>query len=108
MKRIRRPFIVTALILAAALYAATGGTSAQNTSETYAIRNARIVTVTGPVIENGTVVISGGKITAVGANVSVPSGAKTIDGTNLSVYPGHDRFRHGAGLDRDQLGIGHS
>lgn len=88
MRRIRRPIIITALVCAAALYAATAGTSAQNASETYAIRNARIVTVTGPVIENGTVVISGGKITAVGANVSVPSGAKTIDGTNLSVYPG--------------------
>jgi imidazolonepropionase-like amidohydrolase len=88
MKRIRRPIIVTALICAAALYAATGGTSAQNTSETYAIRNARIVTVTGPVIENGTVVISGGRIAAVGANVSVPSGAKIIDAAGLSVYPG--------------------
>lgn len=60
---------------------------AQN-AETYAIRNARIVTVTGPVIENGTVVISGGKITAVGAGVSVPTGAKVIDAKGLSVYPG--------------------
>lgn len=88
MKRIKRSFIAAALVLAAALYSATGGTSAQNTAETYAIRNARIVTVTGPVIENGTIVISGGRITAVGSNVSVPPGAKTIDGTNLSVYPG--------------------
>jgi imidazolonepropionase-like amidohydrolase len=57
-------------------------------SETYVIRNARIVTVTGPVIERGTVVISNGKIAAVGANVSAPSGAKVIDGSGLSVYPG--------------------
>src|ERR1051326_6373690 len=55
---------------------------------TFAIRNARIVTVTGPDIENGTVVIRDGKIEAVGANVSVPSGAQTIDGRGLSVYPG--------------------
>jgi imidazolonepropionase-like amidohydrolase len=40
------------------------------------------------VIENGTVVISNGKILAVGANVSVPSGAERIDGAGLSVYPG--------------------
>jgi imidazolonepropionase-like amidohydrolase len=58
------------------------------TSESYAIRNARIVTVSGPVIENGTVVIAGGKIAAVGADVSVPSGARVIDGKGLSVYPG--------------------
>lgn len=55
---------------------------------TIAIRNARIVTVTGPDIENGTVVIRDGKIEAVGTNVSVPAGAQTIDGRGLSVYPG--------------------
>ena len=55
---------------------------------TVAIRNARIVTVSGPDIENGTVVIRDGKIEAVGANVSVPAGAQTIDGRGLSVYPG--------------------
>ena len=55
---------------------------------TIAIRNARIVTVSGPDIENGTVVIRDGKILAVGANVSVPAGAQTIDGSGLSIYPG--------------------
>lgn len=55
---------------------------------TVAIRNARIVTVSGPDIENGTVVIRDGKIEAVGTNVSVPAGAQTIDGRGLSVYPG--------------------
>ncbi len=54
----------------------------------FAIRNARIVTVSGPDIENGTVVIRDGKIDAVGANISVPAGAQTIDGSGLSVYPG--------------------
>ena len=53
-----------------------------------AIRNARIVTVSGPDIENGTIVIRDGKIEAVGANVTVPTGAQTIDGNGLSVYPG--------------------
>lgn len=55
---------------------------------TFAIRNARIVTVSGPDIENGTVVIRDGKIEAVGTSVSVPAGAQTIDGSGLSVYPG--------------------
>jgi imidazolonepropionase-like amidohydrolase len=55
---------------------------------TIAIRNARIVTVSGADIENGTVVIRDGKIEAVGTNVSVPAGAQTIDGRGLSVYPG--------------------
>ncbi len=55
---------------------------------TFAIVGARIVTVSGAVIENGTVVIQNGKITAVGAGAPVPSGAERIDGKGLSVYPG--------------------
>ncbi|MGH9906815.1 MAG: hypothetical protein ACRD8U_14685, partial [Pyrinomonadaceae bacterium] len=54
----------------------------------YAIRNARIVTVSGPDIDNGTVVISDGKILAVGVSVDVPSGAQVIEGRGLSIYPG--------------------
>lgn len=55
---------------------------------TFAITNARIVTVSGAVIENGTVVIQNGKITAVGASVTAPSGSERIDAKGLSVYPG--------------------
>jgi imidazolonepropionase-like amidohydrolase len=55
---------------------------------TYAIRNARIVTLAGPDIENGTVVIRDGKIDAVGTNVNVPAGAQTIEARGLTVYPG--------------------
>ncbi len=55
---------------------------------TYVIRNARIVTLAGPDIENGAVVIRDGKIDDVGASVSVPSGAQSIDARGLTVYPG--------------------
>ena len=55
---------------------------------TYAIRNARIVTVSGAEIPRGTVVIAAGKIQAVGADVAVPAGAQAIDATGLTVYPG--------------------
>jgi imidazolonepropionase-like amidohydrolase len=55
----------------------------------YAIRNARIVPVSGPEIPRGTVVIGAdGRIQAVGADVAVPPGAQTIDASGLSVYPG--------------------
>ena len=43
---------------------------------TWAITNARIVTVSGPVIPKGTIVIKGNRIEAVGANVAVPSGVE--------------------------------
>src|SRR6185436_8118532 len=52
------------------------------------ITNARIVTVSGPVIERGTVVIRNGLIAAAGANVNAPPDARVIDGNGLTVYPG--------------------
>ena len=54
-----------------------------------AIINARIITMKGDeVIENGTLVIENNKIIAVGANVSVPSDAKVIDGKGKTIMPG--------------------
>jgi imidazolonepropionase-like amidohydrolase len=55
---------------------------------TFALTNATIQTVTKGVIENGTVIISNGKITAVGTNVTVPSGAQQIDCRGHWIYPG--------------------
>jgi hypothetical protein len=54
----------------------------------FAIEHARIVPVSGPAIEDGTVVIANGLIQAVGTNVSVPPAAEIIDGHGLTVYPG--------------------
>jgi imidazolonepropionase-like amidohydrolase len=54
----------------------------------YALTNARIVTVSGPTIERGTVVVRDGLIAAVGASVAAPPDARVIDGTGLTVYPG--------------------
>ena len=54
----------------------------------YAIQGARIVTVSGQTIDNGTVLVEGGIITAVGRNVDVPAGAWVIDGAGKTVYPG--------------------
>ena len=53
-----------------------------------AITHAKIFTLAGAPIEDGTVIIHEGKIAAVGANVSIPAGAKVIDAKGLQVYPG--------------------
>lgn len=55
---------------------------------TVAIRNATIYPVTSAPIANGTIVFANGVITAIGTNVTIPSGAMIIDGAGLSVYPG--------------------
>ena len=54
----------------------------------FAIRDARIVTVSGPVLERGTVLIRDGLIQAVGVDVAVPPEAWVIEGKGLTVYPG--------------------
>src|SRR5215510_11089393 len=53
-----------------------------------AIRNAKIVTVSGSVLNKGTVVVRNGLIEAVGENVSVPADAMVVEGEGLTVYPG--------------------
>lgn len=57
-------------------------------AQTVAITGGRVHPVSGPVIENGTVLIRDGKIVAVGANVSVPDGATRIDASGKWVTPG--------------------
>ena len=54
----------------------------------FAIRGARVVPVAGPAMENATVVISRGIITAVGKDIAVPPEAWVIEGKGLTVYPG--------------------
>jgi len=63
-------------------------TAAAAQAQTIAITGGTVYPVSGPKIEHGTVVIRDGKITAVGANVSVPAGAQTIDATGKWVTPG--------------------
>jgi imidazolonepropionase-like amidohydrolase len=95
----RRLSSLTNALLAAALFSLPLAARAQDTDRTdasmtntplptYVIRGARVVTVSGADIENATVVISNGRITAVGANVAAPAGAQTIDAGGLWVYPG--------------------
>jgi imidazolonepropionase-like amidohydrolase len=57
-------------------------------SDTIAMTNARILTGTGTTIDRGTLIVSAGKITAVGAGVAAPAGAKILDGTNKIITPG--------------------
>jgi imidazolonepropionase-like amidohydrolase len=71
---------------------------------TFAVMNARIVTVSGATIENGTILIQDGRIAAIGANVSVPASAEKIDGRGLSVYPGMIDAATNLGLAEIPLG----
>ena len=56
--------------IATALLVFSASASAQERA--IAIRGGTVLPISGPAIPNGTVVIRGGKIVAVGANVTVP------------------------------------
>jgi imidazolonepropionase-like amidohydrolase len=57
-------------------------------AQTIAITGGTVYPVSGPKIENGTVLIRDGRIVSVGANVAVPSGATTVDARGKWVTPG--------------------
>jgi imidazolonepropionase-like amidohydrolase len=77
-----RPLILLLLL--------TFSTLALTQDHPIALKGGKLLTITHGVIENGTIVIQGGKITAVGASSSVTilSEAKIIDATGMTIYPG--------------------
>ena len=53
-----------------------------------AITGATVHVGNGQVLNNATVVMTDGKIAAVGTNITIPAGAQKIDATGKHVYPG--------------------
>jgi imidazolonepropionase-like amidohydrolase len=63
-----------------------------------AFKGATIHPVSGPPVEGGVMVIDGGKIVALGADVAVPAGADVVDLSGKHVYPGLVSARSVLGL----------
>ena len=57
-------------------------------AQTIAITGATVFPVSGPKLDNATVLMRGGRIVAVGTRVVIPARARRIDGTNMWVTPG--------------------
>jgi imidazolonepropionase-like amidohydrolase len=74
--------LVFALALAPRL-AAQGGEP-----QYFAIRGATVVPVSGPRLENATVIVARGVIKAVAKDAPIPDEALVIDGKGLTIYPG--------------------
>ena len=65
-----------------------------------AIIHGKLITVTQGIIENGTLLIEDGKITAIGTEIEVPSEATVIDAAGQWVTPGLiDAHSHLSGLN---------
>ena len=84
----RWSLVVGELLLAVAVCFLSIASFAQQ--KTFALKGGKLLTVSHGTIENGVLVISGGKITAVGAasSVKIPNDAEVIDVTGMTVYPG--------------------
>lgn len=84
-----------ALALALVLVLPTVGEAQQ---DDYAITGGTVVTVSGATIENGTVLVQDGIITAVGTDITIPDGVERFDASGKFVYPGLIDAGTGLGL----------
>ena len=83
------PFLLTLAASAASSTVQEAGRSApEPTSVTRAFVGARLLPISGPPIENGVLVVSGGKIVSVEAGDLVPEGAEVIDASGKTIMPG--------------------
>lgn len=57
-------------------------------SQPVVLRGATIHTVTNGTITNGSIVMDGGKIIAIGQTVEIPRGARIVDVSGKHIYPG--------------------
>ncbi len=78
---IKRIVIISSLLFLCAFTSALG-------AENLAIQGGNILTISGDVIEHGTILIKDGKIEALGRDVVIPSDTRTIDAKDKFVMPG--------------------
>ncbi|HAH52618.1 MAG TPA: amidohydrolase, partial [Balneola sp.] len=62
------------------LHAQSDPTGESPATRTFAITNATIIQAPGKMMEEATIVITDGLITAIGKNVNIPSDAEVLDG----------------------------
>src|SRR5262245_36132548 len=75
-----------------------GGAARAERSPVFAIVGARILPVSGPPIDNGTLIVRDGLIQAVGSGLTVPPDARVIDAKGLILTPGLIDGYGGVGL----------
>jgi imidazolonepropionase-like amidohydrolase len=84
----RWPLVVGQLLLLLSVCLSSGIASAQQ--KTFVLKGGKLLTISHGTIDNGVLVMSGGKIAAIGAggSVKIPKDAEVIDVSGMTVYPG--------------------
>lgn len=95
MKELNRFCSIKALVLIIALTLYTAlpasllaGPDSSSADKIIAITGVKIVPVTGPDLDSGTILIKGKRIEAIGQNIPLPEGTLVINGQGLTAYPG--------------------
>jgi imidazolonepropionase-like amidohydrolase len=65
-----------------------------------AVKGAKIITMAGDTIENGTIVFRDGKIFDVGADIKIPVEARIIDATDKVIMPGFVEAHTSSGMSQ--------
>jgi len=84
-----RKSISSIIISALLICLAVGGFSASSLAQgDLFISNGTIITGTGEIIENGSVLIKDGRIAAIGKDLTAPEGVKVVDASGHFIMPG--------------------
>jgi imidazolonepropionase-like amidohydrolase len=87
--RMRTLIVFVLLTVAASAQPAKPAKTASSAGEVIVLRGGKLLTVSHGVIEKGVIVMQNGRIAAIGgAATPIASGAKVIDVTGMTVYPG--------------------
>ena len=88
MKNLTATLVVA--LVCTALHAQKPRTGASAPQTSVVLRGGKLLTITHGVIDDGVLVMSGGRIAAVGraSEVRIPRGAEIIDVRGMTVYPG--------------------
>jgi imidazolonepropionase-like amidohydrolase len=70
----------------------------------YAVINGKVCTITGPIIDEGVILIDEGKIKQIGSGIVVPGNATIIDAAGRWVFPGFIDAHSHIGLFEEAVG----
>jgi len=84
----RRFWTLIGCLAASLAFGVAGAARGADAPDTFLIRGATVLTVSGDSIPGGSVLVRGGKIAAVGTTIEAPSGTPVVDGKGMYLTPG--------------------